>query len=86
MRFNLLLPLSHYNVKTAKCNQREAKYGSIKIRLRMELEDERTLLLSNLRPLSPAYVNVDSRKNFHVIRTTVNGNVDMKRYSIVSGQ
>lgn len=59
--------------------------GSIKIRLRLEIEDERTLLLSNFELPVSVYVNVDSKKDFNVIHKTVVGNVDLKRYGLVSG-
>lgn len=59
--------------------------GSIKIRLRLELEDERTLLLSNFKLPVSVYVNVESKKDFNVIHKTVVGNVDLKRYGLVSG-
>jgi len=74
----------HYNLyKTAQC-VREPNFGTIKIRLRMELEDERTLLLSNFQLPQSVYVNVDSKKDYEVIRKTVNGNFDTKRFSLVS--
>jgi len=74
-----------YNLyKTAKCEPRRgaAPLGSIKIRLRLELEDERTLLLSNFELPASVYVNVESKKDFNVIHKTVVGNVDLKRYGL----
>ena len=50
----------------------------------MELEDERTRLLSNFQLPESVYVNVGSKKDFDVIKKTVEGNVDMKRYNLVS--
>jgi hypothetical protein len=70
--------------QTAKCAPREAKLGTIQIRLRMEMEPERTLLLSNLHLPLGVYVNVESKRDFEVIRQTVEGCVDTKKYSIVS--
>ena len=49
----------------------------------MELEDERTRLLSNFQLPESVYVNVGSKKDFDVIKKTVEGNVDMKRYNLV---
>lgn len=48
------------------------------------MEPERTLLLSNLHLPMGVYVNVESKKDYDVIRQTVEGSVDTKRYSIVS--
>ena len=69
---------------TAVCSPRKAEYGSIRIRLRMELEDERTLLLSNFALPMTVYVNVHTKKDFNVIEETVEGGIDTKKYALVS--
>ncbi len=72
-----------YNLyPTAKNSPREAKYGSITIRLRFELADEKTLVLSNVKPPQSVYVNVQTKKEFNVLRQTVEGNLDTKEYSL----
>ncbi len=48
------------------------------------MEPERTLLLSNLHLPMGVYVNVETKKDFEVIRQTVEGSIDTKKYSIVS--
>ena len=63
---------------------REPKYGTIKIRLRLELESERTLLLSNFCLPVSVYVNQESKKDFEVLRQTVEGRVDSRKFSLVS--
>jgi hypothetical protein len=50
----------------------------------MELQDERTLLLSNFTWPSLVYVNVDNKKDFRVINQTIIGNLDLRRYRLVS--
>jgi NRPS condensation-like uncharacterized protein len=50
----------------------------------MELEDERTLLISNFNYPSMVYVNVDNKKDFRVLNQTIIGNVDLRRYGLVS--
>ncbi|KAL7496488.1 hypothetical protein ACHAWT_004732, partial [Skeletonema menzelii] len=67
---------------SAKNTPRHAKYGTITIRLRLQLADERTLMLSNVKPPQSVYVNVQTRKEFHVLRQTVEGNLDTKGYSL----
>ncbi|KAL7431683.1 hypothetical protein ACHAXH_003556 [Discostella pseudostelligera] len=81
-RPNLMYLLQYNLYPTAKCAPREAKLGTIQIRLRMEMEPERTLLLSNLHLPLGVYVNVESKRDFEVIRQTVEGCVDTKKYSI----
>jgi NRPS condensation-like uncharacterized protein len=50
----------------------------------MELEEERTLLISNFNYPSMVYVNVDNKKDFRVLNQTIIGNVDLRRYGLVS--
>jgi len=56
--------------------------GQITIRLRMEIDDDRKLLLSCLEPPKTIYVNVKTRKDYNVIDRVCNGNVDMDSYSL----
>lgn len=67
---------------TAKNSPRDAKYGTITIRLRFELADEKSLVLSNVNPPQSVYVNVQTKKEFNALRQTVEGNLDMKEYSL----
>lgn len=48
------------------------------------MEGLRNLLLSNLNLPESVYVNVENKKDFHVLHQTVEGGVDTKRYSLVS--
>lgn len=75
--------LLEYNLyKTAKFGLREAKFGTIKLRLRLEPEDERTRMISNFRLPQSVYVNVVKKKDFEVVRGTVEGGIDSKKYSL----
>ena len=72
------------STKTAKCPPREQKRGTVTIRLRLEMESERALFMSNLSIPEKVYVNVESKKDFEVVQQTINGSVDMNRYGLVS--
>ena len=50
----------------------------------MELEDERSLLLSNIQMPLTVYVNSKTKKDFEVIQETVEGGVDTRKYNLVS--
>lgn len=56
--------------------------GKITIRLRMEIPDERKLVLVSLEPPSPVYVNVNNKRDFNVIRQTCLGKYDEEKYSV----
>jgi hypothetical protein len=66
---------------TARMTQREGR-GFITARVRLEIDDDRKLLLSNLEPPPQMYVNVKNRKEFRVIRYTCTGKYDMDKYSM----
>ena len=79
---NMVYTLKYNLHPSAKCNPRDKDCGSITIRVRMELEDERTLLMSNFEYHEPVYVNSDNKKDYRVMHQTVHGNVDMKEYGL----
>eukprot|EP00537_Pseudo-nitzschia_pungens_P003533 CAMPEP_0172372246 /NCGR_PEP_ID=MMETSP1060-20121228/46652_1 /TAXON_ID=37318 /ORGANISM="Pseudo-nitzschia pungens, Strain cf. cingulata" /LENGTH=1198 /DNA_ID=CAMNT_0013098153 /DNA_START=437 /DNA_END=4033 /DNA_ORIENTATION=+ len=72
--------LSYNLCATARLASRTS-LGKIMIRLRIEINDERQLVLATLRPPEPVYVNTKSRKDFNVIRETCFGSIDENRYS-----
>jgi hypothetical protein len=72
------------SLQDATFGQREAKFGTIKIRLRLELENERALLLSNFCVPLSVYVNQETEKDFQVLRKTIEGRVDQREFSLVS--
>lgn len=66
-----------YNIyTTARMSERKQK-GTITIRLRIEIPDERKLLLSNLEPPPEMYVNVKKRKDYRVVYYTCTGKYGM---------
>ena len=71
-----------YNIyPSARISGRDIQ-GQITIRLRIELDDERKLILSTLEPPPPVYVNVKKRKDFRVVRATCMGKTDYEKYSV----
>jgi hypothetical protein len=81
LRKNTMYTLKYNIYTTAKMSQRK-KYGSISLRLRLEIPDERKLLLSNLEPPPQMYVNVKTRKEFRVVRYTCSGKYNMDKYNM----
>jgi hypothetical protein len=71
-----------YNIyTTARLSARKRK-GTITIRLRLDIDDERQLLLSSLDPPSPMYVNSKRKKDFRVVRYTCTGKYNTESYSM----
>jgi len=74
--------LMKFNLYTsARMSQREGK-GSITLRLRIEIFDERKVLLANLEPPPNFYVNAKTRRDFRVLRYTCVGKFDTEQYNL----
>jgi len=73
-----LLEYSIYN--TSYVNKREA-FGTIKIRLRWEMNDPRSFILSSIQSSSSIYINVDTKKDFATLYQTLNGKYDVNSYN-----
>jgi hypothetical protein len=58
--------------------------GKITIRLRIEIPDERKLVIASLEPPPPVYVNVQKKVDFAVIRQTCLGKIDEDKYSVAT--
>lgn len=58
--------------------------GKITIRLRLEIPDERKLVIASLEPPPPVYVNVKKKRDFNVIRQTCLGKIDEEKYSVAT--
>ena len=66
---------------TAKMTTRKKK-GSISVRIRMEVDDDRKMLLAGLEPPPTLYVNVKTRKDWRLVRYTCQGKYDMDAYNM----
>jgi hypothetical protein len=71
-----------YNLYTsAKMSQRKKK-GVITVRLRLDVEDDRLLLLSSLTPPPRLRVNTKLARDARLVRCTCTGKFDMDRYNM----
>jgi len=50
--------------------------------LRLEINDERLLLLSSLEPPPVVYVNSKKKQDFRIVRVTCAGKYDLEAYSM----
>jgi hypothetical protein len=50
--------------------------------LRLDVDNERQLLLSSLEPPTPMYVNSKKKRDFRVVRYTCTGKYEMDKYNI----
>ena len=71
-----------YNIYESGIWSTRDPQGQITIRLRMEIDDDRMLLLSCLEPPKTIYVNVKKRKDFNVLHHVCHGKYDMESYSM----
>jgi len=73
--------LLNYNLyESSSIADREAK-GTVTLRLRMELKNERSRMLSCLGIPPEVHFNVQKPKDFEMIRQTVDGRQDLKAYN-----
>lgn len=66
---------------TGKTDERKG-LGTLRLRLRLEIDDDREFLMAALQPPKTIYVNVETKKKYKVIDQVINGNVDMVSYSL----
>jgi C2 domain len=71
-----------YNIYTTSQMSARKRKGTITIRLRLDIDNERQLLLSSLEPPTPMYVNSKKRRDFRVVRYTCTGKYEMDKYNI----
>mmetsp|Transcript_39593 Transcript_39593/g.92603 ORF Transcript_39593/g.92603 Transcript_39593/m.92603 type:complete len:719 (-) Transcript_39593:1287-3443(-) len=65
-----------YNLYDAANVKERIKRGTIKIRLRVEINDMNAALMNALRPRPKCYLNVKGQKSFRVVRYTCFGKYD----------
>jgi hypothetical protein len=66
---------------TARMTERKSN-GRIRVRVRLEVDDERKMMLSTLEPPPTIYVNVKTKKEWRLVRYTCQGKYDMDAYSM----
>jgi hypothetical protein len=81
LRKNSTYVLKYPIFTTARMSHRKQK-GSITIRLRLEISDERKMLLSTMEPPPQMYVNTKTRRDFRVVKVTCIGKMDPETYSM----
>ena len=83
LRRNTEYILSYNIYPSARIRTTERKIkGQVTVRLRLEIPDERKLLLCALEPPVNVYVNVKKKKDFRVVRQTCLGKYDTEKYSL----
>jgi hypothetical protein len=70
-----------YDIFPTARTMARVRAGSITVRLRVDVEDERKLMLTVLRPPPEFYVNVKNHQELQMMRVTVWGTEDMDSFS-----
>jgi hypothetical protein len=66
----------HYALAASSHSAARTSNGTVRVRLRMEVDDERGYLLASLSPPPPVYINVKRKKSLTVARFTARGEYD----------
>lgn len=66
---------------TARLTERTS-YGTVTIRLRLEIDDQRQMMMACLEPPPTQYINVKKKKEFQVVQMTVVGKHNVDAYSL----
>jgi len=71
-----------YNLYEDSFSKDRKAMGSVTVRIRVEFDSQKQLVLSNLRVPEDEYINVKKKKDFHLIRQVVQGKTDLTAYSL----
>jgi hypothetical protein len=71
-----------YNLYTSARMSQRKKKGTITVRLRLEVDNDRQLVLSTLEPPPRIRVNTKTWREYHVVRCTCTGKTDMNKYNM----
>lgn len=81
LRPNTVYNLTYNIFPSARMTERNSQ-GTVTIRLRMEVDDEKKLLTCCIEPPRTQYVNVKKRKEFRIIKYTCTGRYNMDDYNM----
>lgn len=70
-----------YNLYPSSQIEGRKSEGVIRVRLRKEIPDERLYAVTGIEPPRACHINVESRKEFRVVRQTCIGAQDYERFS-----
>jgi len=71
-----------YDLFDSLVNPARKKMGTIKIRVRIRVDNQRAVVLASLSIPDPSYLNESEISDFRVTQNTIKGNDDMYEYSI----
>jgi hypothetical protein len=81
LRRDTMYTLTYNIYNAAKMSQRRIR-GRITVRLRMEVNDERQLMLGTLEPPPHMYVNSKNKPLARIVRYTCTGQYNIEKYSM----
>lgn len=70
-----------YNLYESSHIEGRKSRGVVRVRLRIEIPDERRYAIAGIEPPKACYINVKRKKDFRVVRQTCMGLYDYDRFS-----
>lgn len=71
-----------YNLYQNGFEKERKPSGSVTVRIRLEVDNQKELVLSNLRHPPDEFINVKKKKDFNLVRQVVQGLPDLSTYSL----